>query len=407
MTSADLDAGLFGPAMLADPYEVYARLRVSDPVHWSPALDSSLLTRFDDVSAALRDPAFSSTFPAAPPAAARADGVPAEVLARTYSFVRSSLVFSDPPGHTRLRRLVSRAFAPGVVEQLGEVIAAMSERLLAHGSGRLDLVADLTEPLPMRVLGALLGVTLSEADGRRIKTACDDFLLPFGRDLATLSDAEVAQAQAAGQELDQFVDTVLDRGGGREDDVVGRLVAGEAEDRLTRHELYANIVLLLIAGHENVTSLLGNGAAILLELPEVRRAVQESPALWPAVVDELLRLVTPNQFIRRRARHDVAYGERVIAEGQGVLLVLAAANRDPARYPDPDRFQLDRPDRRDVAMGLGLHYCLGAPLARLESRIALRTLVERYPAVRRTAAVLEYVPNFNVRLLRSLPVALR
>jgi cytochrome P450 len=403
VTASDGGIDLFGAAMLRDPYATYARLRDVDPVHWSPALDSWVLTRFADVSAALHDARLSSTLPAPGRSDELAGSGAAEVLSRTYTFVNSSLVFSDPPEHTRLRRLVSRAFAPGVVEQLSDVIAATADRLLIPDGNRLDVVADLAEPLPMVVLGELLGVRLSDTDRRKIKIACDDFLLPFGRDLATLDDAELARAGAAGRELDDFVDTVLDRPP-RDDDVVGRLLAGEAEDRLTRRELYANIVLFLVAGHENLTSLLGNGTAILLGLGEVRRAVRDDPELWPAVVDELLRLVTPNQFIRRQAREDVVIGDRTIRAGQGVLLVLAAADRDPEQYPEPDRFELKRPDRRDLSMGLGRHYCLGAPLARLETRIALRTLFARYPDVRLADTELDWVPNFNVRLLQALPV---
>jgi cytochrome P450 len=404
MTSSDHEFDLFGPDMLRDPYTVYARLREVDPVHWSPPLDSWVLTRYADVSAALHDPALSSTL-ISPEHTQDTDPTNvAEVLARTYTFVNSSLVFSDPPEHTRLRRLVSRAFAPGVVERLRDVIAATTVRLLDRSGDRLDVIAELAEPLPMTVLGELLGASLSDSDRSKIKSACDDFLLPFGRHLSSLTDAELARAQAAGLELDEFVDTVLDRPA-REDDVVGRMLAGEAEDRLTHKELYANVVLFLIAGHENLTSLLGNGAATLLELPDVQRAaIRDDPGSWTGVVDELLRLVTPNQFVRRQAQQDVVIGDRTIRAGQSLLLVLAAANRDPEQYPAPDRFELHRPDRRDLSMGLGRHYCLGAPLARLETRIALRILFERYPGIRLADVQLEWVPNFNVRLLRSLPV---
>lgn len=404
MTSSDSGFDLFGPDMLRDPYAAYARLREVDPVHWSPPMDSWVLTRFADVSAALHDPALSSTLPSSGHSRDTDQTNVADVLARTYTFVNSSLVFSDPPEHTRLRHLVGRAFAPGVVEKLRDVIAATTVRLLARGGDGLDVIAELAEPLPMAVLGELLGVSLSDSDRNKIKTACDDFLLPFGRDLASLTDAELARARAAGLELDEFVQTVLDRPA-REDDVVGRLLAGEAEDRLTHKELYANIVLFLIAGHENLTSLLGNGTATLLELPDVQRvAIRDDPGSWTGVVDELLRLVTPNQFIRRQAQQDVVIGDRTIRAGQSLLLVLAAANRDPEQYPEPDRFALHRPDRRDLSMGLGRHYCLGAPLARLEARIALRILFERYPGIRLADVQLEWVPNFNVRLLRSLPV---
>jgi cytochrome P450 len=230
-------------------------------------------------------------------------------------------------------------------------------------------------------------------------------LLPFGRDVNTLSSDELARVKAAAQGLHGFVDTVLSRRtADGTDDVVGRLLAGESQDRLSEQELFANIVLLLIAGHENSTSLIGNGAAMLLELPDIRAELAQDSSRWPAAIEELMRLVSPNQFIRRQAREDVILGEQTIRAGDAVLLILAAANRDPEAFPEPDRFVLDRPNRQTVALGHGIHYCLGAPLARLEGRIALQTVFERWPAVRQ-AGDLVYANNFNVRLLHSLPVA--
>jgi cytochrome P450 len=175
-------------------------------------------------------------------------------------------------------------------------------------------------------------------------------------------------------------------------DVVSRLLAGESQDRLSEQELFANLVLLLIAGHENSTSLIGNGAALLLELPEVRTELARDPSRWPAAVEELIRLVSPNQFIRRQAREDVAFDEQTIRAGDTVLLVLAAANRDPDAFPDPDQFVFDRTNRQNVALGHGIHYCLGAPLARMEGRIALQTVFERWPTIRR-AGELVYADN--------------
>ena len=163
-------------------------------------------------------------------------------------------------------------------------------------------------------------------------------------------------------------------------------------------------MLLLIAGHENSTSLIGNGAAMLLELPDIRAELAQDSSRWPAAIEELMRLVSPNQFIRRQAREDVILGEQTIRAGDAVMLILAAANRDPGAFPEPDRFVFDRPNRQTVALGHGIHYCLGAPLARLEGRIALQTVFERWPAVRQ-AGDLVYANNFNVRLLHSFPVA--
>jgi cytochrome P450 len=322
-----------------------------------------------------------------------------------YTFVKSSLVFTDPPDHTRLRRLVIAAFVPSVINNLAEPIAAITNRMLDEHAGSLDLAAHLAEPMPIAVLGRLLGVSLSEPEGAQLKRWCDDFLLPFGRDVNTLSSAELVRVKAAGEGLHGFVDTVLSRRtASGADDVVGRLLAGESQDRLSEEELFANIVLLLIAGHENSTSLIGNGAAMLLELPDVRAELARDPTRWPAAIEELMRLVTPNQFIRRQASEDIARGDHTIRAGDAVLLILAAANRDPEAFPEPDRFVFDRPNRQTVALGHGIHYCLGAPLARLEGRVALQTVFERWPAVRQVGDLV-YADNFNVRLLHSLPVA--
>ena len=367
---------LFGPDMLADPYARYAQLR--GPVSWNEQLGLWLVTRYEDVRWALGDPRLSSTM--APPAADSADGS-SDLLTDMYTFVQSSLVFTDPPDHTRLRRLVIAAFVPAVINELADTISVITNRLLDEHAESLDLAAHLAEPMPIAVLGQLLGVSLSETEGHQLKRWCDDFLLPFGRDMSTLSPDELARGT---------------------DDVVGRLLAGESEDRLSEQELFANIVLLLIAGHENSTSMIGNGAAMLLELPEVRAELARHPSRWHAAIEELMRLVSPNQFIRRQAREDVAVGDQTIRAGDTLLLMLAAANRDGEAFPDPDRFVFDRP--QTVALGHGIHYCLGAPLARLEGRIALQTVFERWPTVRQSGELV-YADNFNVRILRSLPVA--
>lgn len=390
---------LFGSDMLADPYATYAQIR--GPASWNEQMGLWLLTRYEDIRWALGEPRLSSTMP--PPAGHSAGS--SDLLADMSTFVKSSLVFTDPPDHTRLRRLVIAAFVPSVINELAGPISMITNRMLDEHADSLDLAAHLAEPMPIAVLGQLLGVSLLESEGAQLKQWCDDFLLPFGRDVNTLSSDELARVKAAAQGLHGFVDTVLSRRtADGTDDVVGRLLAGESQDRLSEQELFANIVLLLIAGHENSTSLIGNGAAMLLELPDIRAELAQDSSRWPAAIEELMRLVSPNQFIRRQAREDVILGEQTIRAGDAVLLILAAANRDPEAFPEPDRFVLDRPNRQTVALGHGIHYCLGAPLARLEGRIALQTVFERWPAVRQ-AGDLVYANNFNVRLLHSLPVA--
>ena len=390
---------LFGSDMLADPYATYAQIR--GPASWNEQMGLWLLTRYEDIRWALGEPRLSSTMP--PPAGHSAGS--SDLLADMSTFVKSSLVFTDPPDHTRLRRLVIAAFVPSVINELAGPISMITNRMLDEHADSLDLAAHLAEPMPIAVLGQLLGVSLLESEGAQLKQWCDDFLLPFGRDVNTVSSDELARVKAAAQGLHGFVDTVLSRRtADGTDDVVGRLLAGESQDRLSEQELFANIVLLLIAGHENSTSLIGNGAAMLLELPDIRAELAQDSSRWPAAIEELMRLVSPNQFIRRQAREDVILGEQTIRAGDAVMLILAAANRDPGAFPEPDRFVFDRPNRQTVALGHGIHYCLGAPLARLEGRIALQTVFERWPAVRQ-AGDLVYANNFNVRLLHSLPVA--
>jgi cytochrome P450 len=228
---------LFGPDMLADPYDMYARIR--GPASWNEQMGLWLLTRYDDVRWALGEPRLSSTL--GTPAQDLADES-SHLLADMYTFVQSSLVFTDPPDHTRLRRLVIAAFVPSVINELVGPVSNITNRLLDDHVESLDLAAHLAEPMPIAVLGQLLGVSLSEAEGRRLKRWCDDFLLPFGRDIGTLSPDELARVRSAGEGLHGFVDTVLGRHDARgADDVVGRLLAGESEDRLSEQELFANI----------------------------------------------------------------------------------------------------------------------------------------------------------------------
>lgn len=392
----------FTEAALPDPYAAYAELRSTDPVHWSADFNAWVLTRFADNRQALHDPALSSRFLVSQ---ATSEPPPGE-FASAYAFVDRSLVFSDPPDHTRLRRLVGKAFVPGAVEPLQQLIASRASQLLEADGPDLDLVDDLAEPLPLMVLGDFLGIDMDRETGRRVKVACDDFIIPWGRNPNTLTPDEWSRSQSAGEVLSEFVDGVIGRRPSTGDtDVVARLLEGEADDRLTRTELFANIVLLLIAGHENLTSLLGCGALVIMEDPQARSIVTGGDVPWTLVVDELLRLVSPNQFIQRRAIRDITIGGQLIREGDGVLLVLAAANRDPDHFVDPNAFILGRENRRDLSLGQGIHYCIGAPLGRLEATVALQTLFERYPRVDVARRPLAYVDNHNVRLLQELPVS--
>ncbi|MFJ4283929.1 cytochrome P450 [Streptomyces massasporeus] len=392
---------LFDEAMLEDPYARYALLRETDPVHYADQIGAWIVTRHDDVDRILRDPDFSSviTFDAA-----RATGDP---LRHLYAFVHSSLVFSDPPSHTRLRRLVSRAFTPASVARLRSWIEETVDRLLdtVEPQRRMDFVSDFAAPLPLRVLAEVLGLTFDPDEQRRLKEACDDFLLPFGRKPADLADEESARAARAGGTLAAAVREALDDAVDQPESLLAALAAASEDgDRLSRDELFATVVLFLIAGHENLTSLLSNGVIALLRHPDQLHLLRQDPTLWPAAVRELLRLVAPNQFIRRTATADVHIGDADIRAGDAVLLVLASACRDPAVHPDPDRLDIGRPRDWPIALGRGIHYCVGGPLAQLEAETAFQRLFTRLPGLRLDTTRIEYANNFNVRLVARLPV---
>ncbi|MBV9355073.1 MAG: cytochrome P450, partial [Chloroflexi bacterium] len=354
---------LFGPEMLADPYAAYARLRSEDPVHWYGPQAAWLLTRYADVDAALRDLRLSSSFGTALAESAQSanSGAAAwHAVEDVYTFVSNSVVFADPPRHTRLRALVSQAFTPRTIDAMRPRIASLLDDLLdpllAHG--HFDVATDLAYPFPLAVLSLLLGFPQQDRD--QVKHWCDELLVPFGRDPATLSPDLLDRARRAGGALNSYVRALVSevRTHPRDDLLSALVQAEEAGEQLSEDELFATVVLLLIAGHENVTGLLGCGTLVLLENPDQLQRLRSEPALVGPAVEELVRYVTPNQFIRRVARQDLTIADRQVRQGQTVLLILAAANRDPDRYPDPDRLDLSRGVGWPLAFGHGIHFCL-------------------------------------------------
>ncbi|HEY7349809.1 MAG TPA: cytochrome P450 [Ktedonobacterales bacterium] len=406
---------LFAPAMLADPYPTYQRLRTEDPVHWEEPLRAWVLTRYDDIDYALHEPRFASrledAWAPAVPKGSTGDKRDADRAQQSlYSFVNNSLVFSDPPQHTRLRALVSQAFTPRAIEGSRPLIERLVDSFLdaAADNGTMDIVHDLAYPLPLMVIGALLGVQLDVSDCAQLKRWCDDFLLPFGRDPTTLTADERLHSREGAAALSAFAHTLVKetRARPRENLLTLLVEAAEAGERLNEEELFATIVLFLIAGHENLTSLLSNGTLALLQQPDQLNLLKGGSVTWADAIPELMRYVSPNQFIRRRALADISLRDKTIQQEQMVLLILAAANRDPERFPNPDALDVSRPPTWNLALGHGPHYCLGAPLAQLEAEITFGQLFKRFPALELATARWEYENNFNVRLLKSLPVAL-
>jgi cytochrome P450 len=316
-----------------------------------------------------------------------------------------SLLMLDPPDHTRLRGLVNRAFTPRVVEQLRPRIQQIVDELLdvAAAGGEMDLVRDLAYPLPVTVIAELLGVPAEDRD--RLKRWSDELTVvidPIG------SGRSVESAAGAYAELSAYFEAVFeDRRLRPRDDLVSALVAAEQEgERLRGAELLALCALILGAGHETTTNLIGNAVLALLRHPGERKRLQDDPSLMESAVEEFLRYDSPVQATDRVASEDCEIGGQRIEAGRFVAVLIGAANRDPARFPEPDRLELGRADNRHLSFGQGVHYCLGAGLARVEAEIAIGSLLRRFPDVSGSADPPGYVPSLTLRGPTALPLSL-
>ncbi|HEY7428769.1 MAG TPA: cytochrome P450 [Gemmataceae bacterium] len=392
---------LFGPTMLANPYPYYARLRRIDPVHWEEQTGGWVLTRYADIVSVLRSPHAS---------AERTEmaqrRVPAE-FQELFTTRKDAMLNADPPRHTRLRLLVNKAFTPGAVTALAPFIQRFVDDVIdtVQPWGRMDVIRDLAYPLPATVIAEMLGVPHEDRD--RFKQWSDDTAALAGNLPGNLSEGVLRRAVEGMRELRAyFAGIVAQRRVEPRDDLLSALVkAQEDGERLNEAELLANAVLLLNAGHETTTNLIGNGTLALLQHPDQLRRLRENPALISTAVEELLRYDSPVQFTSRVLKADLSLGGKQLHAGQTVLLLLGAANRDPAQFPDPDRLDVGRADNKHLAFGLGSHFCLGAPLARLEGRIVFETLLRRLPGLRLAGPKPMYRQNFNLRGLEALEVA--
>lgn len=394
---------LFRPEMLADPYPTYHRLRSFAPVFWAEALHAWVLTRYDDVSTVLRDGTrFSSA--RVKTAIARIDRPEAAALIRSRE---NAMLNTDAPKHSRLRGLVSKAFTPKAVEAMRPTVQRLVDGFLdaVEPQGHMDIMRDLAFTLPVTVIAAMLGIPAEERD--RFK-GWSDAITVLVNPVSTVAPDQIDQAAQAYRELNDFLRQVVARLRLTPDTslLAAMAAAEEAGERLNESELYANAVLLLNAGHETTTNLIGNGTFALLKNRDQLERLQSNPDLLENAVEELLRFDSPVQFTSRIPTEAATLGGQEIAAGQPILCVLGAANRDPAHFPDPDRLDLGRPDVRHLAFGLGPHYCLGAPLARLEGEVVFSTLLKRFPNLRLDGPAPEYRENFNLRGLKSLTVAL-
>jgi cytochrome P450 len=387
----------------ADPYPWYERMRSEDPVAFSPRLGSWSLFRYADVAAALKDPRLSSRI--TPLFFAR---LPEETQKATHEFQRRLalwMLLRDPPDHTRVRGLVTRAFTPRVVAGLAPRIEALVDALLdaAVERGSLDVISDLAGPLPVLVIAELLGVPTE--DRERIKHWADS-LAAFLDLRAKLKEAET-EAQASFDALSEYLGEAADRRRREpKEDLLSALVAPEqgGAPRLAADELAAIGSLLLFAGHETTTNLIGNATLALLRHPEERARFVRDPELADTAVEELLRYDSPVQSVLRLATEDVTLGGKTLRAGAMVFPQLGSANRDESQFEAPGRLDLGRKDNRHLAFGHGLHFCVGAALSRLEGRIALRALFTRLPGLRLAKETLVWADHSSLHGLSSLPV---
>jgi cytochrome P450 len=408
MATAARKYDLYSDAFRADTYATFARMREQDPVFCQPGLDGEspiwFITRYDDADAVLLD---DERFVRDPRLALRPDELMAfDVgLPDSMAFIDSNMLNRDGDDHRRLRRLVSKAFTPRMIERLRARIQQIADGLIdpVAGRGEMELVSSFAFPLPITVIAELLGVPPADRD--RFREWSDAMVRP------ALAAAELERFGALMNDFVAYLHVLFEeRRSEPGEDLVSALVAVEdGGDTLSEEELSSMVALLIVAGHETTVSLIGNATLALLTHPEQRAALERDPALLPRAVEELIRYDGPvERTLNRWAAVDVELRGKTIRRGEPVIVILGAADRDPERFDDPDRLDLTAErETRLLAFGRGSHFCLGAPLARLEAEIALGTLLRRLPGIRLAVPQEELrwrpVPLF--RSLVELPVA--
>jgi len=390
----------------ANPYPFYARLRAEAPVYRTVLPDKQpawLIARYDDVFMVLKDEQrFTKD---------RTAAMSAQQLAKTpwvppmFRPLSRTILDTDGVEHARLRSLIHKAFTPRLIEQMRERVQGLANTLLAAAArqGKMDLIRDYALPIPLTIISEILGI--SEKDRLKFHRWTKAFIALTASNNALLRGLPHLVAM-----LGYLKRIFKERRANPRDDLITALVqADEAGDHLTEDELLAMVFVLLIAGHETTVNLIGSGALALLENPDQMRLLRQRPELIKNAVEELLRYVSPvEQATERYAREDVTLHGITIPQGEMVLAVIASANRDERQFTDPDRLDITRETIKAVAFGQGVHYCVGAPLARLEGQIALLTLAERMPnlGLATTPRTLRWRPGLTVRGLEALPVAI-
>lgn len=391
---------LLDPEVVAYPYPLYHRLRSEDPVHWDPFLHKWVVTRYADALTVLHH--FSANCVLTPD---QLQAMHLSILTPLSEVLVRQMLFMDHPAHGRIRSLASRAFTPRRVEGLRAQIQTIIDSLLdaVQDSERMDVIADLAYPLPAKVNAEMLG--LPRADWKQLTRWSAVFAEVLGNFQYSPDRARHVLRHLEDMSA-YFLAAVRECQKHPREGLISALVEAEVDgDHLTEEEVVANAILTMVGGQETTTNLIGNGILTLLRYPDQLEALRADLSLMPSAVEELLRYESPSQQTTRLAPEDTPLGEKLIRKGQTVMVVMGAANRDPERFPDPDRLDIRRQDNRHVAFGWASHFCFGAPLGRLEGQLALSALLSRMPNLRLEPGPLTWRENLGLRGLTALPVA--
>jgi cytochrome P450 len=394
----------FAPGFLDDPYATYRALLEHNPVSWDPVFEAWLFTRYEDVDYVLTHPNTSADRRSARNRLAE--------MARQQEqnfgpFSRApTMLTSDPPVHTRLRKLVSKAFTPRAVENLRPRIQNIVDSLLddAEKQGQMDLVTALAYPLPVIVISEMLGVP--PEDRAMFKKWSDEVVATLGGPF--IGPDVMERARLAIDSLAEYlVPIIRDRRENPREDLISALVAAEEQGQvLSEDEIFSTAILLLIAGNETTTHLIDNGTYALLKNPDQLAVLRENPAMIVSAVEELLRFIGPVQLTGRVAKEDMDIGGEIVKEGQMATVLLGAANHDPAKWgKTASKLDLSRNPSDHLSFGDGIHFCLGAPLARAEAQIAIGSLVQRFPDLRMDVEEPEWGGTFIIRGVKHLPLS--
>jgi cytochrome P450 len=395
---------LLDPAVHADPFPFYRRLREEAPVMWDPFMHTWVVTRYEDVHFVLKEFSADRT---PDPKKMEALGLPS--LGPVADLMARQMLFLDAPDHTRLRKLCMSAFTPRRVDAMEDKVREIAHDLIdqAVQGGECELIADFAEPFPAIVTAGLLGVPLE--DHRQLKAWSATFaemLGNFQHNPDRVRDVLKCVADMTGY----FRDAVREQERNPHDGLIRSLMDAEVDgQRLSEDEVIANTIVTMVGGQETTTNLIGNGILTLTRQPDKMAQLRAHPEIIESAVEELLRYETPSQHTARIVKQDTEIGGKLMKKGEAVMAVMAAGNRDPERFPNPDELDLTRTDNRHLAFGWAAHFCFGAALARMEARISYLALLARMEDIRVAVpeSKLEWRTNSGLRGLSALPLAFR